>query len=166
MEMPFIIDIEASGFGRGSYPIEVGFARPDGSVASQLIKPEPEWTHWSDEAERVHGISRQQLAASGQSAREVALWLNRELDGQTLFSDSWGFDSSWLALLFHHAQCLQRFRIDTLNKLLSEKQLAHWSLMKQKVLDDLKLVRHRAADDAFMLQRTYCMTAAIPGDFS
>ena len=160
MDMPYIIDVEASGFGRGSYPIEVGFARPDGSVASQLIKPEPDWTHWNAEAEQVHGISRQELMAQGRSAREVAVWLNQELEGQTVFSDSWGFDSSWLALLFYHAQCLQRFRIDTLNKLLSEQQLALWGQIKQQVLEDLQLVRHRAADDAYMLQRTYRMTAA------
>ncbi len=160
MDMPYIIDVEASGFGRGSYPIEVGFARPDGSVASQLIKPEPDWTHWNAEAEQVHGISRQELMTQGRSAREVAVWLNQELEGQTVFSDSWGFDSSWLALLFYHAQCLQRFRIDTLNKLLSEQQLALWGQIKQQVLEDLQLVRHRAADDAYMLQRTYRMTAA------
>ncbi|WP_342769746.1 hypothetical protein [Marinospirillum perlucidum] len=158
--MPFIIDLEASGFGRGSYPIEVGFARPDGQVAARLIKPEPDWTHWSEEAEQVHGISREQLFEEGLSAREVALWLNEELQGETVYSDSWGFDSSWLALLFHHAGCMQRFRIDTLNKLLSEKQLAAWGQIKQQVLDDLHLVRHRAADDAYMLQRTFRMTAS------
>ena len=30
MELPIIIDIEASGFGRGSYPIEIGYHMPDG----------------------------------------------------------------------------------------------------------------------------------------
>jgi len=159
MDMPFIIDLEASGFGRGSYPIEVGFARPDGSVAARLIKPEPEWTHWSADAEEVHGISRQQLESEGFTAREVAAWLNEELQGKTVYSDSWGFDSSWLALLFHEAGCLQGFRIDTLNKLLTEQQLASWGRIKQQVLDDLKLMRHRAADDAFMLHKTYRMTA-------
>lgn len=158
--MPFIIDVEASGFGRGSYPIEVGFARPDGSVAARLIKPESEWKHWSEEAEQVHGITREQLFQEGQSVKEVADWLNTELHGETVYSDSWGFDSSWLALLFHEAGCLQHFKIDTLNKLLSEKQLASWSRIKQQVLQDLNLVRHRAADDAYMLQRTYRMTAA------
>lgn len=159
MDMPFIIDLEASGFGRGSYPIEVGFARPDGSIAARLIRPEPEWTHWSSEAEQVHGITRDQLQTEGYPVSEVAHWLNEELQGETVYSDSWGFDSSWLALLFHEAGCLQRFRIDTLNKLLSEQQLANWGRIKQQVLDELKLMRHRAADDAYMLQRTYRMTA-------
>ena len=28
---PIVIDVEASGFGKGSYPIEVGVVLPDGS---------------------------------------------------------------------------------------------------------------------------------------
>lgn len=159
MDMPYIIDLEASGFGRGSYPIEVGFARPDGSVAARLIKPEPDWTHWSADAQEVHGISRKQLELEGYSVTEVASWLNSELEGETVYSDSWGFDSSWLALLFHEAGCLQRFRIDTLNKLLSDHQRVNWGQIKQQVLDDLQLMRHRAADDAYMLHRTFRLTA-------
>lgn len=159
MDMPFIIDVEASGFGRGSYPIEVGFARPDGTTAARLICPEPEWTHWNAEAEGVHGISREQLQQEGLPVAEVADWLNTELKGLTVYSDSWGFDSSWVALLFEQAGRRQMFRIDTLNKLLNEQQLAVWAKMKQQVLQELQLVRHRAADDAFMLQRTFRLTS-------
>ena len=52
MQIPAIIDIEASGFGRGSYPIEVGFALPDRTSYSFLIKPAQSWTHWSEDAEK------------------------------------------------------------------------------------------------------------------
>lgn len=159
MDMPFIIDVEASGFGRGSYPIEVGFARPDGTTAARLIRPEPEWTHWNTEAEAVHGISREQLQQEGLPVVEVADWLNAELEGLTVYSDSWGFDSSWVALLFDQANRWQKFRVDTLNKLLNEQQLASWAKMKQQVLQELQLVRHRAADDAYMLQRTFRLTS-------
>ena len=61
--VPPIIDLEASGFGRGSYPIEVGFALENREIYSFLIKPEADWTHWSEEAEEIHGISREQLDA-------------------------------------------------------------------------------------------------------
>ena len=37
---PIIIDIEASGFGRGSYPIEVGLVLPDGTPHCFLIAPD------------------------------------------------------------------------------------------------------------------------------
>ena len=40
------IDVEASGFGVGSYPIEVGVAFPDGGTQCYLIKPEHDWIHW------------------------------------------------------------------------------------------------------------------------
>ncbi|MBB1486898.1 3'-5' exonuclease [Oceanospirillum sediminis] len=157
--MPFIIDVEASGFGRGSYPIEVGFARPDGSVFSCLIRPEPDWEHWDESAEEVHGIPRATLFEQGSSVQEVAKKLNEELEGKTVYTDSWGFDSSWLSLLFYHAGLRQLFRLETLSKLLSEKQIAIWSKVKQQVTTDLNIDRHRAGPDARMLQRTYELTS-------
>ena len=42
---PFIMDIEASGFGPDSYPIEVGLALGDGSRFCSLIVPAEHWTH-------------------------------------------------------------------------------------------------------------------------
>ena len=48
--VPPIIDLEASGFGRGSYPIEVGYALEDRQTVSYLVKPASDWQHWSEEA--------------------------------------------------------------------------------------------------------------------
>ncbi len=158
-QMPFIIDVEASGFGRGSYPIEVGFARPDGSVFSCLIRPEPEWEHWDDSAEMVHGIPRAKLLEDGASVRDVAEKLNEELRGEVVYTDSWGFDSTWLSLLFYHAGLSQLFRLETLSKLLTEKQTSIWGQVKQQVALDLNIDRHRAGPDARMLQRTFELTA-------
>ena len=42
---PFIIDVEASGFGSSSYPIEIGVALEYGSRHSALIKPADDWIH-------------------------------------------------------------------------------------------------------------------------
>ena len=56
--LPCIIDLEASGFGRGSYPIEVGLCLGDSSSHCFLVRPEEDWQHWDPEAEKVHGISR------------------------------------------------------------------------------------------------------------
>ena len=55
-ETPSIMDIEASGFGRSSYPIEVGYVLGDGSSFCTLIRPLPSWTHWDASAESVHHI--------------------------------------------------------------------------------------------------------------
>ncbi len=41
IDLPTVIDVEASGFGAGSYPIEVGVAFPDGRSWCCLIRPEP-----------------------------------------------------------------------------------------------------------------------------
>jgi len=59
---PFIIDVEASGFGPMSYPIEIGIAMESGKRYSILILPADEWTYWDEEAEKVHLITRDTLA--------------------------------------------------------------------------------------------------------
>lgn len=152
---PPIIDIEASGFGRGSYPIEVGIALENREVLSFLIKPQSDWTHWSDEAEQIHGISRTQLQAEGLDIEEIAITLNDMFNGQTLYSDAWSFDSSWIGRLFDSAGIVQRFRIETINKLLKPEQVEFWHPTKEAVLNDLGLKAHRAGIDVEVLQETY-----------
>ena len=144
---PLIIDIEASGFGRGSYPIEVGIALENREVRSFLIKPQSDWTHWSEEAEQIHGISRTQLQAEGLGIEKIAITLNDMFSGKTLYSDAWSFDSSWIGRLFDSAGIVQRFRIETINKLLKPEQVEFWHPTKEAVLSDLGLKAHRAGID-------------------
>lgn len=91
--LPAILDMEASGFGRHSYPIEVGYVLPDGRAACTLIRPEPDWLHWDPLAEQVHRIPRDAALHHGRDAREVARWLNDGLQGLTVYTDGWGHDS-------------------------------------------------------------------------
>lgn len=159
MTLPTLLDIEASGFGRGSYPIEVGLARPDGSSCAFLIQPLAEWTHWDPKAELLHGISRARLQREGYPLRQVAQWLNDELgELKICYSDSWGYDNTWLALLFHHAGMLPAFRLEALRKLLSEEQLVLWKPTKEALIEELGIRRHRAGEDARLLQLTYQRT--------
>jgi len=160
---PAILDVEASGFGRGSYPVEVGFVLPDGRSHCRLIRPEAEWLEWDDEAEQLHGISRAQLQKNGRSAFEVAQFLNDHLAGLTVYSDAWGNDQSWLALLFECADLRIKFRLDTLRALLSEEQLQLWSTTKEDVERELALGRHRASNDARVLQLAYQRTLSLVG---
>jgi hypothetical protein len=155
---PPIIDLEASGFGRGSYPIEVGFAL---DIHSFLIKPEDDWTHWSEEAQQIHGISREQLQAEGMCIEDIALKLNELLRGQTLYSDAWSYDSSWIGRLFDSAGIIQRFRIETINKLLKPEQVEFWHPTKEAVLQEIGLKAHRAAIDVQVLQETYLRISNI-----
>ena len=155
-QVPAIIDIEASGFGRGSYPIEVGIALENGEVHSFLIKPAQGWTHWNAEAEKVHGISRQRLMEEGEPAHTIALQLNELLRGMTLYSDAWGFDSSWIARLFDEAGFVQRFKVESINKLFNEEQMEHWNRIKDQVWTEHGSThRHRAAQDVSVIQETF-----------
>ena len=61
MTVPIIIDFEASGFGKGSYPIEVGFSGRHGEGWCSLIRPENDWEHWDIDAAKVHHIPREIL---------------------------------------------------------------------------------------------------------
>lgn len=161
-QIPAIIDIEASGFGRGSYPIEVGIALGNGEVHSFLIKPADTWTHWSEDAEKVHGISRQRLFDEGLSPRAIALQLNDLLRGMVLYSDAWGFDSSWVARLFDEAGLVQRFKVESINKLFNEAQMEHWNYIKEEVWQEHgNNHRHRAAQDVSVLQETYNRIAKL-----
>ena len=45
---PTILDLEASGFGRGSYPIEIGFVEAGGLPFCSLIQSAPDWEYWDE----------------------------------------------------------------------------------------------------------------------
>lgn len=100
----YILDIEASGLGPDSYPIEVAWCSLDGEQFwSVLINPETagDWEDWDDYAEEaVHGISRDELLRDGQDVVTVARELEQRLAGEEVFSDAVPFDDFWLRRLF------------------------------------------------------------------
>lgn len=161
VEIPIILDVEASGFGSGSYPIEVGVAMPDGALHAWLIRPLPEWTHWQDSAERIHGISRERLRDEGLDPCQVAEELNQLLLGKTVYSDGWGVDRTWLARLFHEAERIQRFKLESIYVRLTEAQLETWQRSREQVLKETGMVPHRAGTDALIIQRTW-LYACLP----
>jgi hypothetical protein len=151
---PAVLDVEASGFGRHSYPIEVGYALPDGRVFCTLIRPEPQWTHWDPQAEALHQIPRPALLNRGRPAAEVAILLNEQLQGRTVYSDGWNHDYTWLALLYDAAGLRQRFKLENLRALLREDEAERWHAAKQQVVGERGAQRHRASADARLLQLT------------
>ena len=155
--LPNIIDIEASGFGKESYPIEVGYVLGNGDSFCSLILPAEDWNKWDEEAEKIHGIKQQTLLQVGHPVSEIAQTLNHQLSGETLYSDAWGNDSSWLGLLFHIADLPMRFRIDSIRNLLTEDQAAIWHQTKENVITSTTLKRHRASTDAAILQKTFAL---------
>lgn len=149
-----MIDIEASGFGRDSYPIEVGYVLGDGRTYCTLIKPAPGWTHWDPAAEKTHRISRETVVRHGRDPVEVASHLNDQLHGSVVYCDGWAHDYAWLNLLFDQAGFPPAFRLDNLRSLLTEREAAFWGTLKQQVTTESRLPRHRASADARILQRT------------
>lgn len=156
---PIIIDVEASGFGRGSYPIEIGLALSQGDTRCFLIQPAEHWTHWDSNGERLHGITRELLHSRGLPIVEVAKELNRLLAGQTVYSDGWGVDSAWIGKLFDEADLPQLYTIEQLQRLFSEQQFSHWHQSHEKVSSLLNIQRHRASSDALLIQQTFLHSA-------
>ena len=164
VKCPNIIDLEASGFGADSYPIEVGIVLSGGERYCSLICPKDDWTHWSEEAESYHQIPRSNLIQFGKSAEHVANELNRLLNNQTVYTDGWVVDKPWLITLFYRAKVPMQFRISALDMILSEGQMEIWHQVKQEVEKELNIVRHRASNDALIIQQTFVRTLEISRD--
>ena len=149
------LDIEASGLASESYPIEIGIALPDGYAYCSLIKPADHWTHWSPEAESIHGISRNDLIAYGKTATEVARTLNQLLHSTTVYTDCWTIDHPWLIKLFQEAGFNNTFTLQDIMYLLDEELYTQLAATKKQLFSKLDIKRHRATNDAKVLQLAY-----------
>jgi len=158
MLRPIILDIEASGFGAGSYPIEIGYVDEHGKTWCSLIKPEAGLDHWDEQAAALHKISRDTLLSSGNEAVEVALHLNKALGKQVVHSDGWYQDFIWMSRLFDLANITPKFKLEDLRTVLTPFQESIWHTTKQAIVDGLQLERHRASTDALVLQLTWVKT--------
>jgi hypothetical protein len=159
MTPPVILDIEASGFGAGSYPVEIGYVDVTGATWSAKIQPHADWLHWDDEAEKLHQQSRLDLMQYGQSAHEVAMHLNKQFAGQTVYTDGWYQDFVWLHSLYEAANLSPKFKLEDLRVTLSAEQKAAWHETKEAIRETYSLEQHRASTDAKVLQLTWLKTA-------
>ncbi|MEE9330792.1 MAG: hypothetical protein V3U89_01050 [Methylophilaceae bacterium] len=159
MTPPTILDIEASGFGKGSYPIEVGYVSRHGHPWCSLIVPSDHWLHWDDSAENLHKISRNTLFEYGKDAGIVAKHLNNVFHHQTIYTDGWLQDFTWINCLFDLADIVPLFKLEDLRTILTPYQESVWHATKQSILDELQASRHRASVDAKILQMTWIKTA-------
>jgi hypothetical protein len=128
-----------------------------------LVQPDASWQHWDERAEAVHHISRPILEQHGKPLVEVAQRLNDLLRGQTAYTDAWGNDYAWLSKLFDAAGLPMQFRLESSRKLLDDAQAARWATVKEQVIEELKLARHRASSDAKVLQLTLSRILAGEG---
>ena len=160
---PIILDIEASGFGIGSYPVEIGYVNPEGGTWCALVRPEPEWLHWDTEAEKLHHLSRETLLTLGQAPAAIAQHLNQVFAGQVVYTDAWLNDFVWLSCLYEAAGRVPSFKLEDLRYCLTAGQREAWHVAKQEVVDSAAMnsaamKRHRASADARLLQLTWLKT--------
>lgn len=100
------LDIEASGFGPGSWPVEIGWAFPfdrkrNGSV---LVRPIPAWTHWDMTSQsNCHGLSRDFLEKEGSLPAEALGHIEDALSGCTIYVQDPEYDRSWFRVLVEAA---------------------------------------------------------------
>jgi hypothetical protein len=130
-----------------------------GARYSSLIRPVEAWTHWDEFAEKVHHVSRDTLLKHGRPAQDVAHDLNQLLAGTTIYSDGWVVDKPWLEELYYRVGMAMEFFISPLELILSERQMELWGEIKNQVLADSAMTRHRASSDAWLIQQTYKKSA-------
>lgn len=150
------IDLEASGLGSKSWPIEIGWAFADWPVRSMLIKPADSWSlsAWEKSAEELHGIPPDKLIREGTPVLEAALVLNAAFANAEVYSDAPDYDGYWLYRLYEAAGVRANFRLNDFAELI--RPLAS-STPKELVGRAHKLEphTHRAAQDVRHLQTIY-----------
>jgi len=97
------LDFEASSLSKHGYPIEVAWVFASGGEESRLIRPAPGWTDWADDAQAIHGITRDQLSAEGTPHDEVARHMLAALSGHALYATAPSWDGQWLSKLLRGA---------------------------------------------------------------
>jgi hypothetical protein len=153
--------LEASGFGAEGYPIEVGVVFASGKRFCRLIKPHADWLHWDKEAETLHGISRSLLNRKGIDIQQVCSELNQLLADQTAYSDGWVVDYPWLIKLFDSACMNMSFKLSSLEMILNEAQMGVWHETKNSLFAVANESRHRASNDAALIQKTFVVSHQI-----
>ncbi|WP_226642205.1 hypothetical protein [Microbulbifer variabilis] len=151
-----IIDIEASGLHFDSYPIEIAVLKA-GEVRSWLIKPDSKWTYWCAVAEKMHGITREQLVKEGLPVSIVAHELNRFMEGfeGVLYSDADRWDVDWVDTLYYSARQSRQFHIASIYDLLGGDARALFGNCKAELAASGRFTHHRAESDVKMIAEAF-----------
>jgi len=150
------IDLEASGLGASSWPIEVGWCFPDSAPETYLIRPSEDWSPaaWDENAEALHGVTLEMLQKEGADMIDVCKCLNEALARADVFSDAPDWDAFWLYRLYSAAGEKQAFKLNDFGDLLQ-------TYAPEKVADAMARAadkaphRHRAHDDVLHMKTVY-----------
>lgn len=148
----WVIDFEASGLSKKSYPIEVGITN-GAEHYTVLIKPMSHWAYWEIEAEKVHNIAHDEIMKNGEDPISVAIKLNNILKTSKIYCDNIQWDGFWLNVLFSDNGLSPTFQILDIQDIL--KTGRQWRLFESK-MEKLGMSniykKHRALDDARVIQ--------------
>lgn len=147
-----LIDIEASGLGPESYPLEIAYSPEEGQYESFLINPDTaeDWQSWDPMAEAMHGMTRAYVVAQGQDVMRVARKLNEALGTATWYTDGYDEDLGWITQLYEAVVFEPTFRLASLQGLLQTggealaaryDELAMLAEPAHRATDDLKAIR-------------------------
>ncbi|MBI1366917.1 MAG: hypothetical protein GC153_13300 [Alphaproteobacteria bacterium] len=150
------IDLEASGLGAKSWPVEVGWAFETGEPTSMLVRPDNSWSDdaWDPKAEALHGLSRDRLEREGRPAQDVCAAMNAALAGCEVYSDAPDWDGFWLFRLYSAAGAKQAFALRDYGRLMRPLTAGCEPALFVRA-SRLAPRRHRAAADARHLQTLY-----------
>jgi len=155
------LDLEASGLGAASWPIEVGWCFEGGEPETMLIRPAEDWPldAWDESAEALHGLAFDALKASGSSVGEVCERLNLALDGAAVYSDAPDWDGFWLYRLFAAARIRRRFSLSDFGDLFSGLAPEAVSAAVEKAKINAPH-RHRAREDVLHMKTIFDLATA------
>ncbi len=155
------LDLEASGLGAASWPIEVGWCFDGGAPETMLIRPDDEWPReaWDEHAASLHGLAYDVLEASGLAVGEVCARLNQALEGAAVYSDAPDWDGFWLYRLFAAAGARQRFSLCDFGDLLCAlpPQTVTQAVAEAKISSPH---RHRAREDVLHMKKIFDLATA------
>ncbi len=160
--LPCFLDFEASGFGAGSYPIEVAWSLPTEEIECYLIHPAREWVHkgvWDIAAEHLHGISFASLEREGRDLVWVCERMNAQLSDQVVFCDGLVYDIFWLQRLFEAADDSPTFTLASLQEYCFDLGLGarQYEILSEKARKRAGGNAHRADADVHYLIELYRM---------
>jgi DNA polymerase III epsilon subunit-like protein len=161
LERVCCLDLEASGLGERTYPIEAAVVDcATLECRSWLIRPTPRWLSeglWSLEAAAMHGISIEELVSTGSPIGQVAAELVDCCRGKRVLCDGGEHDHRWLLTLFAGAGRNPPFHLDDFESFALE--VAQRSGYSELAMADSRLAQnthptHRASADARTLAET------------